>query len=260
MVLKDQEQNRFYRSAYGLFPAIIFGIFILLISTYFVSTYYVMSPRVVLDEWSCSGKAGDHAMWKSEMDKLNTAQKLDPWNADIYMDIGRMYEWKALSSDAWNSKSQIAREQAIHNFQKAITYRPTWAMAWVSYAQSQLLNRVLNEQVFLAISNGFKFGRWQEETQKKLLWLSIGIWGKLPDDIKTQVRNQVSSIMGREDTITMLTPIAIRFKWFDELMPLVKNEKDRQYLETVRNSPEIKRNILQGSSENQDFVCRVANS
>jgi len=206
MLLKDQEQNIKYRWVYGFIPAILLLIFVFLTLSFFTSNYYVMSPRLTMDEWSCSGKPGDERAWGKTYQALETARKLDPWNADIYLDMGRLYEWKALSGSAWNTSTKDARKQASHYFKQAAIHRPTWALAWTSYAQSQLINRVVDDEVFYAISNGFEYGRWQIKTQKKLLWLSIGIWDKLPKDVQRQVREQVQYILERDDGVKLLTP------------------------------------------------------
>ncbi|HFE38019.1 MAG TPA: hypothetical protein ENK06_06315 [Gammaproteobacteria bacterium] len=258
MLLKDQELNTRYLWAYGFVPAIVLAGLLLLVSAYFASNFYIVSPRVALDEWTCSGNPGSEKAWQRALADLRAAQRLDPWNADIYMDIGRLYEWQALSGAAWNSKVKQARTNASYYFKQAAIHRPTWALAWVNYAQSQLLNRVVDDEVFNAISNGYKFGRWQLATQQKLLWLSIGVWGKLPADIQQQVRTQIAHILKKDDGIKMLASIALRFQWFDELMPLIRREEDRRYIKSLRSRPDQMREMLRGGKKEQEFVCRIA--
>jgi len=260
IVFKDQEQSPLKRQLFGVFPLFIFFTFTVGISCYFFSSYLVLSPRYALEEWSCNGEVTSEKVWNRELNNLLFAQKFSPWNADIAMDLGRMYEWKALSGAAWNSNSREARTNASYHFEQAIKYRPTWALALVSFAQSQLLNREINEEVFLALSNGFTYGRWQTDVQEKLLWLSIGLWKKLPDDLKQQVRDQIVFTLERENSIQMLTRLAIRFHWFDELIPLVSKSEDIEYLELVRESPERMRQALAGTggAKQEEYVCRVA--
>jgi len=258
MRLTDQEQNSRYRWWFGYFPAMVLSVALLITGSYFVSIYHVMSPRLAMDEWSCTGKVGDELAWNDALVNLQTAKKFDPWNADIYLDIGRLYEWKALSGSAWNADAKDARSKASEYFKQAAVQRPTWALAWVSYAQSQLINRVIDEEVFLAISNGYKFGRWQMTTQKKLLWLSIGIWDKLPANIQQQVRSQIRDVLQKPGGVEMLTSIAIRFQWFDHLMPLVNNPDNLDYIDTVRSQPNRMRDMLRGGQNAQEFVCRIS--
>ncbi len=258
MRLTDQEENNRYRWWFGYFPAIALSVALIFTSAYVVSLYYVMSPRIAMDEWACNGKVGDELAWNDALVSLETAKKFDPWNAEIYLDMGRLYEWKALSGSAWNASAKDARSKASDYFKQAAIQRPTWALAWVSYAQSQLVNRVIDEETFLAISNGYKFGRWQMTTQKKLLWLSIGIWDRLPANIQQQVRDQIRDVLQKQGGIEMLVSIAVRFQWFDELIPLISNSDDLDYVDTVRNQPQKMRDMLKGGSQSQQFVCRVS--
>lgn len=257
MFQKDQEQKVLNRWFFGFLPLVVIFLSVLLISSNFISTYFVMSPRMSMEEWSCYGKPGDQFVWNEELDNLLLAQKFDPWNADIFMDLGRMYEWKALSSKAWKADSKTARSNASEYFKQAAIHRPTWALAWVNFAQSQLLNRVVDDEVYSAISKGFTFGRWQKDTQKKLLWISIGIWKSLPESIQEQVRDEIRFMLERENSIKMITSIALRFQWFDELVPLVSQEEDRKYIENVRSNENEMRKMLGQGEKNKDYVCRA---
>jgi len=58
--------------------------------------------------------------------------------------------------------------------------------------------------------------------------------------------------------IEMLVSIAVRFQWFDELIPLISNPEDLDYVDTVRNQPQKMRDMLRGGSQYQQFVCRVS--
>lgn len=255
-MFKDKEESSLNCWLYGFIPVSIIVVLIILILSYLVSTSYLMAPRSVMNEWACSGKIDTEYDWNLALDDLEVALKLDPWNADIYMDIGRLYEWRALSEDVWNVEAKKARTQASYYFYQAAVHRPVWALAWVNYAQAELLNRKVDDNVFSAISNGFKFGRHQMLTQRKLLWLSIGIWEKLPFNIKRQVRDQVRYTLGRYDGIKMITTIAIRFNWVDELLNLA-DPGQTDYIETVLSQPHKIREMLRGEGKHKDYVCRI---
>ena len=254
---KDSEKSHLKRWIFGFFPSVVLLGLIVFTTASLSSSFFTLSPRIALEEWSCYGKPVSHEIWKEELNKLLIAKQIDPWNADIDMDLGRMYEWQALSGSAWNNESKNARTQASEYFKQATFHRPTWALAWSSLAQSKLLNREVNDEVFLAISNGLEFGQWQSDVQQKLLWLSIGMWPKLPTDLQQQVREQIVAILPRKGSIKMLAGIALRFQWFDELVSLLQDPKHLEYIESVRNNPDKMKRMLTGGKKQNNYVCQV---
>lgn len=254
---KSTQQIALIRWITGYGAAIATVVLLTFACTKVASSYYALSPRVALEEWACYGKPGSKESWELEQQNLLKASQFDPWNADLYMDMGKMYEWRALSGSAWSANVKESRQKAMEYFLLAAENRPTWALAWVNYAQSKLLNRKIDDDFYNALANGFRYGRWQADTQKKLLWLSIGIWKKLPDDLKGMVRDQIRAMLTREYNIRTIVPIALRFQWFDELDPLVTKQKDIEYVKMIRSKPKEMRKMLGGGKPKQ-FVCRVA--
>ena len=254
---KDSETSQFKRLVFGFFPATVLVCLIVFTITSLSSSFFTLSPRISLEEWSCYGKPVNEEIWNEELNNLLIAKQLAPWNADIYMDLGRMYEWQALTGASWNDWSKKSRSKASSYFKQATIYRPTWALAWSSLAQSKLLNREVDDEVFLAISNGLEFGQWQIEVQQKLLWLSIGMWSKLPLELQEQVREQIVAILPRKGSIEMLAGIALRFQWFDELVILLDDSEHLEYIESLRNDPDRMIRMLTGGKKQNNYVCRV---
>ena len=256
--MQEDVENKSYRKLlFGYLPLSFIFLFIVITSVYLTSNFVAHEPRVSLNEWACYGQAGDETSWNEALDGLLLAKKLDPWNADIAYDLGRLYEWKAVGGSAWNISAKSARQDALLYFKNAVELRPTWAVAWVSYAQSRMLNRKIDQETFKALSKGFEYGRWQIDIQQKLLWLSIGIWDKLPGKLQQQVREQVSLLLERDNTVKILAKIAVRFQWLDELLSIAKSEKNKDYIERVVENDSIKKSLLSQQATEDKFICQV---
>lgn len=255
-MIRDIEIKSYKRWLFGYFPAYFF-VFLSFVSLYFVSTYFLTyKTELSLKQWSCEGKISHEGDWDASRQKLALANKLNPWDPDIYFGLGALYEWKASSNLEFNEESRQMRTKAIHNFKEAINNRPTWANAWLNLAQSMLLNRELNDDVFHAIHMGFKYGKWQPEISNKLIWMSIGIWNSIPEELKKIVREQVKIKLENNEPISKFAVLALRYRWFDELSNLVTNQKDKKYLELVKSNPKLLKGAVRNSfGSEKDFVC-----
>jgi len=254
---EDVENKNYRKLLFGYLPLSFFLLFVAITLVYLTSNLVAHEPRVSLNEWACYGELGDEKSWNEALEGLLLAKKLDPWNADIAYDLGRLYEWKAVGGSAWNASVKSSRQDALQYFKNAADLRPTWAVAWVSYAQSRMLNRNIDQDTFNALSKGFEYGRWQIDIQQKLLWLSIGIWDKLPERLQQQVREQIALLLERDNTIKMVTKIAVRFQWLDELMNIAKGEKNRDYISRVIENDSIKKSLLSQQATEDKFTCQV---
>jgi len=263
----DIQQKTIFKWLLGYLPAVLCISLIAIASINFYSLYTAHSPRLSLEEWSCYGKMVSEEAWDESLYKLTKARKLNPWDAEIDFDLGRLYEWKALSGQAWNKAVKDSRNESIKYFRSAVEKRPTWGLAWVNLAQSKLLNRVVDEELFNALSNTIRYGRWQQKIQEKYLWLSIGIWAKLPPSLQKEIFEHIEGILQRDAelkqhaALSMLTSIAVRFNWFNQLEPRTFNQKQLDYIRYVKTSPEQKKQMLGGGAggggKPPQFICEV---
>lgn len=255
-MLKDIEHALYKRWLVGYAPSIIL-VALILVSIFFTASYFFSyKPLLTMEKWNCYGKLSSESEWIEARDGLLLASKLNPWDADIYMSLGNIYEWKAVEGAAWSSDAKTARKDAVHYFRKATEQRPSWSKAWVYLSQNMVLNRQLDDEVFMAIENGFRFGRWEPDTNNKLLWLTIGIWKNLPENLKETVRKQVKQNLANDNSFQSMLAIVVRFQWFDELLNIIKNEEQRELINRIRNNPDLMRNLLnQSNQDSSDFIC-----
>jgi hypothetical protein len=218
-------------------PLLAFVVFLSAKNMY--TSALIVEPTNAMERWACMGRVDDLSKWESSKQKLEKANILQRDDADIVSELGRLHEFKALSLPAWNPQARDSRGKAINYYKQAIKKRPTWALAWLNLAQSKILSQKTDEEAFDAIRNGFRFGRWQEKVQQRLLWLSIGIWPVLPEDIKITVRNIVVKTLEQDVHVDMLLVMAFRFGWQEELRALMENKDHLALLDRFKENPAL---------------------
>jgi len=255
--MNDGIENKFYlRWGYGYLPALIL-VSLIVCSSVVAATYFLSyKSSLIIEKWNCEGKVGSDEEWNTSYSKLNLAKTINPWNADIYMSLGDLYEWKLAGKSNLDDSVKDIRQNAIKYYVEAINHRPTWAQAWSKLAKSKLLNSEVSSESFHAIEMGFKYGKWQPEISKNLIWLSIGFWGVLPENLKNTVRRQVESQIKNNVPISSFAVLALRFKWFDELLSLDMHPRHKDYLRAAKNNPKLLKNAIRNSfNGKKDFVC-----
>lgn len=238
-------------------PFLALSLILIVVALFAAKNMYVaaltIEPKQAMARWSCNGKIDDLVNWEVQKTKLEKANKLFSLDADIVSDLGRMHEFRALDYAVWKPEAKSNRETAISYYRDATQYRPTWAMAWLNLAQAKIMNQQSDDEAFDAIRAGFRFGSWQEKVQQRLLWLSVGIWPVLPDDIKMKVRNIVIKTLNQNYRVEMLVAMALRFNWIAELESLVTNSEHLLIINQYRDNKELQDRMLKQQSTN--LVC-----
>ncbi len=228
-----------------LFPVIILTIFVLYHSTkLFVSSVISVFPRQVIEQWSCLGGVSDNDLWEEQKKLLKIAIDLSHLDSELLVDMGRMHDLKALSSSVWKKTAKDNRETAIKYYRLAINRNPNWALPWINLAQSKILKNEIDNEAFRAIRKTLIFGRWQSDIQQKTMWLTIGIWNSIPNDIKQHTRNLVKENMRdeRRSMATILT--SFRFNWQSELKKLVANKKQLALIRKLEQDEHMLANMF----------------
>jgi hypothetical protein len=213
----------------------------------------VVEPRMAMDKWTCEGKVDDMEKWEISRSKLEKASSIQVNDADIISDLGRIYELKALSKPAWSSVAKTNRSTAIDYHRQATEKRPTWALAWINLAQSKVLNQETDQEAFDAIRNSYRLGRWQEKVQQRVLWLSIGIWPVLPNDIREEVYHVIDKTLEQSGSIDSLILMSFRFGWQKELKARLTLPEHIQAYQKYEDDPDLRRRFSQAQSK--QLVC-----
>lgn len=212
-----------------------------------------VQPLMALDKWSCQGGMTEPEQWQLHLDNLTLASKLIGRDANIESDLGRLYEFKALEHPAWNKEAKENRQLAIARYRKATQIRPTWALAWLNLAQAKVLVQESDDEAFNAMRKAFEYGKWQEKVQHRLLWLTMGIWDVLPEDLRANVKQVVSKTLAQNYRVETLIVLALRFNWQNNLKALMKDEKQLSLLEKYEQNRGMLENMTKQQSDK--LVC-----
>jgi len=238
-------------------PFLGLSLILIVVALFAAKNMYVaaltIEPKQAMERWSCNGKIDDLENWEVQKTKLEKANKLFSLDADIVSDLGRMYEFRALEYAAWNPEAKLNRDTAITYYRDATQHRPTWALAWLNLAQAKIMNQQSDDEAFEAVRNGFRFGSWQEKVQQRLLWLSVGIWPIIPDDIKMKVRDIVIKTLSQDYRVEMLVVMAFRFDWITELESLITNPEHLAIIQKYRENLNLLNRVLKQQSKS--LVC-----
>lgn len=186
-----------------------------------------------IDRWECVGAIDDPRAWPDLQRLLVGAMLLAPDDADTVNDLGRLYEWQARNFPVWYPAAHDARAKAVGYYRDATERRPTWAAAWLNFAQSKILNGDLDEEALSALQNAWWLGRWQPEIEKRLVWLNIGLWPFISGQMQEETRSHIGIMLDRGRGFGLFVAAAVRFDWIPHLRELIKDPEQRAYLDRV---------------------------
>jgi len=200
------------------------------------SSFLTLIAEYNLDQWECRGTVSDDGEWQTQAENLNQAKKIEQFDANVSLDLGRLHEFRALSKPIWSDDAKISRKQSLDYYQEATTQRPTWALAWVNVAQARLLNQQIDKETFDAMRKAFQYGRWQEKVQQRLIWLGVGMWSVLPVDLKDEIRAVVRQTLEQDYRVYGLIVLAYRQKWEGELKKLVTRKEHWEIIRRIEKN------------------------
>ncbi len=256
VVIRDQETNKYRRWILGYVPALIFCTMAIVALDILYSYSLSYQPKQIMERWGCENRMGDENEWNSAYNKMSRAIVLTPWDADAYLEMGNLINWKAATKKSWTKETRDLRKKALEYYQAALIKRPIWALAWANIAQNLFLLGRIDEQGFYALTMGFKYGQSQKDVISKLVWLSVSVWKTLPDNLKSAVRESVKGLQHDDDAFQRLVVMAIRFSWMDELVSLVSNPKRHEYLTYLRaNQDSARKQFIKNNKSVSPVVC-----
>jgi len=245
-----------------LFRKILF--FSLLVSA-LIATFYssklligsdaIQSPRSMMDYWACVGNIGDGGQWHEQKALVEKALGNAPLHAQYWSDYARMYELISFSQNVWNKETKENRLNSIKYYRQSAQLRPTWGLAWLNLAQSKVLNQELDKEAFAALRKAYKYGRWQDDVQRRLLWLSIGLWQSLPEDIKEETRRIVRNKVQNDKEMLSMVLLSLRYSWQKDLRALLTRDDHIAMLDKYEKDRALTKRLLSASFNKQ--ACTV---
>ena len=141
-----------------------------------LSSVIAQGPHNLLNEWETNKKVGTENEWNSALKLLKTANSLNPLDAQIYFDMGRLYHWKGKQHNVWEQPFKDNMNTAEQYYKEALEQRPTWGLAWVYLADVMIGSQKASKGGVDALKMGIDiepFGQW---VSGRLLELSLTVW------------------------------------------------------------------------------------
>ena len=237
-----------------LLPVIILAIIALYHSSKLLaSSVIAVFPKNAIEHWSCLGRVSDNDLWAEQKKLLQISIDLSRLDSGLLVDMGRMHDLKAMSFPVWKKEAKQNRSLAIEYYRQAIEKKSTWALPWINLAQSKILKSEIDEEAFMAIRRTLVFGKWQSEVQQKLIWLTVGIWGSVPQDIKQYIRSLVKKNLTNKKLAVPTILTSFRFSWQTELKRLVEDEEQLALIRKLEQDEQLLSNMF--VNENKMREC-----
>ncbi len=187
-----------------------------------------MPARNAMAIWEKAGHVTNDDQWERAADNLRKAYRLNPYNAAFALDLGILYEWKALQYQSWARDAHVNREKAVAYFYDAIKCRPNWGYAWANYAYSKMLNQQIDVD---ALKKAIVFAQWESATQRKVIVIGILLWDILDDETRAQLTSETRRAIELQPK--KIIDIAYSMGWQKPLHPLLTRKNDIEYLERL---------------------------
>ena len=179
--------------------------------------------------WASKTHPFSDEQWNVARNTMMFAVRNNPTNAQYYFDLARVYEWKANQYSVWEQNAINNRAQAIQWYKTSLQYRQTWSSAWVNLALSKTLNMTFDDEVTTALSNAIKHGAWEKNVLRKLLWVSISNWERLPLTLQDKVKSLIRRSIHKGNLPDYIRVIATVFKWQDTLKDIINSQGKMKY-------------------------------
>lgn len=186
-----------------LLPALLCLLLAMLALVGVVGDLLAVGPRDRLTLWQGS-RPGDVAEQAGrDLQSLGLAAALQPWDADLAADLGRLSEWAIFDGTPWSAESARWRERAIGHYRQALRLRPSWAFAWAHLAQASLMNAAPLAESLRALDRAMVLGPVEPGVQRKVLWTGFSLWSQLD----ARMRGRIATVL--RQTLAAQAPSAI---------------------------------------------------
>ncbi len=187
-----------------------------------------LGPRQAMAGWERQGYVDDGYDWEGAVTRVESARGLNPVSADYVMELARLYEWRAFQQRLTPELAQAHRVRAMTYYQEALRLRPSWGAAWAELAQSRVLSDKGMDETLAALERATVFGPWDSEVHRRVIWIGISRWERLPDGARRQVRQVIQRALEIDTTLqapyfidVFIVETAVHYGWHDQLRGLL---------------------------------------
>ena len=169
----------------------------------------MMRPSKVIAAWERGEPMPDHRRRRELLARMGRAIAVNPMDAQKRMELGRFFAWHAARHRAGSERAVFYSELAADRFAEAVLARPTWGFAWALLAEQWAMSGQPQEQVLHALMRAVRLSPREPGVQLKSLWLGLGMWDALDDNLRAQLRASLERVSSRREYFVRAAGIAL---------------------------------------------------
>ena len=165
--------------------------------------FITITPEKNITRWERQGTVDDRAAYEKAWDRLQTARRLNPANADYDLALGRLAllgrkssvvspESSQKGGGARRSQSPATNEgssPARLHLQHALAKRPSSGLAWTYLAKTVADDPAESELFIKALTRSATLEPYEELNQQQLIPLALKHWNRLPPPLQETMQN-----------------------------------------------------------------------
>jgi len=157
--------------------------------------------RAFMAGWDKRADRPASAEWALAQTRLERALALDPGDAAIAEDLGRLHEMRTRAGlpEGAGADTAAGLARALDYFQRSLARRPTSPYTWANIAVVKSRLGVIDEELSRAIANAARLGPWEPEVQFALADVGFRNWSRLPRASQDIVHGAIGRGLKRQD-------------------------------------------------------------
>ncbi len=132
---------------------------------------YGESAAIGISSWIL--EQASRALW--------VAHRLDPWNPEIFRNLGLLYELKIFENTGYERLEAANLNRALNYYRQSIAQRPAWPFVWKHIATLKVKQDQLDKEFALALERATTLGPWEWLVQVEIVDAGLAFWDKLPE-------------------------------------------------------------------------------
>ena len=146
--------------------------------------------------------------WRQAYRRIQLSRWLDPLQADYPADLARLHMWQGLAFPVGSRESTAHRRYAAAYYREALGKRPTWALAWISFAENRVMLSGWDPTARYALVRANQAAPWEPGVQMRTIWLGLAMWDLLSEELRAETTAAVRRSIALDYEVTRIVRLA----------------------------------------------------
>ena len=164
---------------------------------------YYRPAKIQLRSWSLGKIELENKDWEKLHSSLSRALELDPYNPKIHENLALALEGRFANASIKNTEVETNRKLALEHYRQSTRLRPVWPYAWSDLALVKYRLGQIDDELFTALHNAERLGRWEPGIQRVVIDLGFILWRRLSDADRKFILETVSRSLQKQPSKTL---------------------------------------------------------